>query len=245
MNKLVQFWNKAPLKTMPFVHPDDFSSIRDSVSPVSSYEDYVAALKNGSLDPTNFHLSLLPQPYMGDLDGADILVVLLNPGLHASDYTLEARHPEFRRRMIAVIRQEDRRHPFLDPDLAWTSGFSWWHRKLWEIARLVADQKFRGDYGRALDLLARRIAAVELVPYHSTSFRGSTNYPSARAAREFISDAVALGRQTVIVTRRARDWGAAASDKVILYAGGAARGASLSPRSRGGQAILTALNVSQ
>ncbi|ODR88489.1 hypothetical protein A8M32_26190 [Sinorhizobium alkalisoli] len=94
---------------------------------------------------------------------------------------------------MASIRQERRNHLFLDPKWAWTSGFVWWENKLRDVARVIASERFNGHYGRALAdlsfiewyaeegkrLLSRRVAAIELVLYHSFRFGSSKKFASA------------------------------------------------------------------
>lgn len=241
MNKLVQHWKKAPLDAPPFLHPDD-QVILKRASAVSSYEGYIKELAVGANHQT-FHLSLMPVPYFGDLDNAEVIILLLNPSLHPSDYLLEEQFPEFRDEVRSVIRQQSRTHPFLDLRWAWTSGFTWWERKLGEIARVIASERFNGHYGEALRSLSNHVAVIEMVPYHSKSFGRPVDIPSARVAMEFVKQVVEERTRTIIVTRKVREWGLAPSDKVITYSAGQARGASLSPRSPGGRAILSTYGV--
>lgn len=242
MNSLLSHWNRAPLKGSPYVHPDDKAAL-SRASPVQSYESFVAEMEHGAVDLTALHLSLMPVPYLGDLDNADVLILLLNPGLHPSDYLLEEKFPEFRDHLFSVIRQESKVHPFLDPRWAWTSGFTWWQRKLGEVAQVIAKEHFQGHYGQALRSLASRIAVIELMPYHSMTFGGLTNLPSTNAALEFVRGVAAAGDRTIVVTRKSRQWDLPTASNVVTYTGGQARGASLSPRSDGGRAILKAYGI--
>ena len=171
---------------------------------VNCYADYVRALKENRLCRTALHLSLLPQPYHGDLENAEVIILLKNPGLHASDYFAEENEPEFRRSVVGTIRQEMRSHIFFDPKWAWTSGFTWWESKLRQVGLRIAHEKFNGNYSRALADLARRIACLELVPYHSASFSGTTQIASAKAVRKFAQEA--SRERTIVVTRAVKDW---------------------------------------
>ncbi|MCA1490736.1 hypothetical protein I6F11_07360 [Ensifer sp. NBAIM29] len=99
--------------------------------------------------------------------------------LSACDYHIEQHYPAFRDQLIASIRQERRNHLFLDPKWAWTSGFVWWENKLRDVARVIASERFNGHYGRALADLSRRVAAIELVLYHSFRFGSSKKFASA------------------------------------------------------------------
>jgi hypothetical protein len=235
-SELLRFWNEAALDRAPFVHPRDTIPANHIQSGISSYAEFLAAFEGGLLSRTAFHLSLLPQPYHGDLDNAEILLLLINPGLSACDYHAEHNYPAFREDLIASIRQERRDHLFLNPKWAWTSGFMWWESKLRDVARLIASERFDGHYGRALADLARRVASIELVPYHSFNFGGSKKLASADAARRFVAS-VDPGR-TVIVTRSVADWGLPDAPHIIKYPATHARSASLGLTSMGGRAIL-------
>jgi len=119
-NALLKFWDEAPLNIAPYVHPKDRIHQNHVQSGVSSYAEYVRAFENGTLKKAAFHLSLLPQPYFGDLENAEIVILTINPGLSACDYYAEENSPEFKNELIASIRQEKREHIFLDPKWAWT-----------------------------------------------------------------------------------------------------------------------------
>lgn len=236
MNNLLKFWNEAKLDAAPFVHPRDVIPQKHIQSGVSSYADFLRAFESGTLSKPALHLSLLPQPYFGDLDNADILILLINPGLSACDYHAEENYPAFRESLIASIRQEKRGHIFLDPTWAWTSGFVWWESKLRDVARLIASERFDGHYGRALSDLSRRVASVELVPYHSFNFGTSKRLASSLEACRFVANADP--KRTIIVTRSVSNWGLSDAPNIIKYPASHARGASLGLLSAGGRAIL-------
>ena len=233
---LTQFWRACEFEAPPHRHPDDPLAPTRIQQGVDSYADYVRAYKEDRLSDTALHLSLLPQPYHGDLENAEVLVLLTNPGLHASDYLAEEINAEFRQSIVGTIRQDMRSHMFLDPKWAWTSGFTWWEKKLRGVAQIVAREEFQGDYPRALADLARRVACLELVPYHSASYRRATELASTRAVRRFAQEA--SRDRTIVVTRAVKDWGIRTGPNVIFYDAKQARGASLGPNSSGGRAIL-------
>ena len=56
--------------------------------------------------PWCFDLSLLPVPYGGDLQVAEIFVLLLNPGFAFADYYAETRVPEYRHRLERTLAQD-------------------------------------------------------------------------------------------------------------------------------------------
>ena len=236
--ELTQFWRACRLEREkpPYRHPDDHLARNRIQQGVESYADYVDAFNGCRVSDTNFHLSLLPQPYHGDLENAEVFVLLKNPGFHASDYLAEETDTEFRQSIVGTIRQDVRTHMFLNPKWAWTSGFTWWESKLRKVAQLVAGHWFDGDYPEALADLARRVACLELVPYHSKSFRGTTDIASANAVRRFAEQA--SRDRKIVITRAVKEWGLESGPNVIEYGREQARGASLGPDSPGGRAIL-------
>jgi len=204
----------------------------------------------GDFDDKRLHLSLLPAPYGGDLRNADIFVLLLNPGFVLTDYYAETCVPEFRHRLEGMPAQNfyGIEFPFirLDPAYCWHGGFLWWERKLREVIRIIAKEKFWGCYFDALHNLSRRLAHVALVPYHSPAFNAHQlidHLPSVQAARRFAADrsagAARNGVNTIIIARQRKAWRLQGQiPNLVAYEGGLARGASLGPNTSGGQAIL-------
>jgi|HubBroStandDraft_3_1064219.scaffolds.fasta_scaffold33427_2 hypothetical protein len=198
------------------------------------------------------HLGLLPQPFLGDLHRASIYVLLLNPGLGPHDYYGEYEVPEFRKALLANLKQKFKRGSlpflFLDPQYSWHGGFAWWHAKLTRvIARLV--ESWAVPFAIARARLARELASIELVPYHSPNFRDAGGWirdlRSAALARAFVKDIVLQrvkrGKAIVIVTRQAKVWNLPKHSRIVSYSGQQARAAHLSPDSPGGKAILSHL----
>jgi hypothetical protein len=263
--ELISFWRRflRPLPTTPpYAHPDDLPCLiekygQSKIAEPSNFDSFIASTRFGDSKDRQLHLSLLPVPYLGDLRRAEIVILLLNPGLSHTDYWGETKSPAFyepfRRRLEDSLRQSfsGQRFPFLglDPQLCWWSGFEWWEKKLHDVAFKISRTHFNGSYFKALRDLSSRVACVELVPYHSSSFGAHSlikKLPSAQMAVRFVQeslvqDAVAKKR-TLIVTRKIEDWGfkrgAKSDGNLIIYEGGQRRGASLGVDTPGGRAIL-------
>jgi hypothetical protein len=121
----------------------------------------------------------------------------------------------------------------------------WWEKKLRDVIHEIAAQKYNGNYRSALRSLSKRLACVELIPYHSVSFKDHSLIkllPSIKKAQEFVLTSLVhdakVGKRTLIVTRQVRSWGLMKMPGVVIYEGGHTRGASLSKKSEGGKAIL-------
>lgn len=253
--ELVNFWRRCELTAPPLAHPDDLPVLRRGNgkhidAEPKDFTAFVVSSRFGDFNDHRLHLSLLPIPYGGNLGRADIVILLLNPGFSYVDYYAETRVPNFRRRLELNLRQsfDGIEFPFLwlDPDFCWHSGFAWWEKKLRDVITVIAAEKFKGRYLHALRDLSARLAHVELVPYHSPSFRSHAlidDLPSVKAASQFVRDSLVPaandGTKTIIVTRQEAAWGLPKATKnLVIYRGGQTRGASLGPGTPGGRAIL-------
>jgi hypothetical protein len=246
---LVEFWKRCRLQRPPFIHPDDGEKLNSShVS--TRLCDFDAYVQNPEFDKRDLLLSLYPIPCSGNIRKADIFILLLNPGLGYTDLWGEQNVRVLRDRLKANLYQsfDGIEFPFmwLDPEFCWHGGFAWWEKKLQKTILQLAEAHFRGSYYRAAKSLSKRLACLELIPYHSHSFGAHqllSELPSAIAMKEFVKntlvpDAV-RGGKTLIATRKTKEWDLPQNKKcVIIYNGGQARGASLGPKTLGGAAIL-------
>jgi len=260
-NSLVEFWRRCDLRSVRKFHPDDAEYLEANVEKLivpeqaQRFADYVNGKNFGRFDDPRFHSSLLPIPYGGNLAKADIFVLLLNPGFSFTDYYGETEVPAYRAALENNLRQSfaNTDFPFLwlNPDFCWHGGFCWWEKKLRPTLTRIADKKFKGKYLDAMRSLSRRLAIIELIPYHSVSFQGHgliKSLPSAIAARQFIHEKVlpdtSAGKKTIILTRQAVGWDLRQGNKnLVIYQGGQTRGVSLGPSTTGGEAILRSYGI--
>jgi hypothetical protein len=224
--------------------------------PAANFQQFLTSQRFGDYRDHRFHFSLLPIPYLGDLNRADIFILQLNPGFNLNNYYAEWNVPAFRRRVERSIRQEldGAEFPFysLDPELCWYTGYRWWEGKFREVAKIIAHRKYKGRYLDALRELSQRIAVIELVPYHSIAFKDHRLIrvlPSTAQAKNLVHSNLVKrelsGEVLVIAMRKVAAWGLVGTerDEIILYPKGFARGASLGSRSLGGSAILKRFGI--
>jgi len=203
----------------------------------------------GAPGDTRLHLGLLPQPFCGDLRRASIYVLMLNPGLGWSDYYGEYEVAEYQHALLGTLKQEFQQGSipflFLDPYFAWHGGFAWWHGKLSAVIGQLAAM-WSIPFAAARARLGRELASIELVPYHSATFRDAGRWiqqlHSVALARAFLQNIVIprveRGEAIVIIARHAKAWSLPEHPRVVRYSGQEARAAHLSPESPGGRAIL-------
>lgn len=244
----------------PFVHPDDLPYLKGDFdkqlqSCFDSFESYVTS-DSFRPDEIDFHFSILPEPYCGDVRKATIFILQANPGFSFDNYYSVFKSADFEHRMRKTIYQDlDSGFPFmyLDPVFCWTGGFFWWERKLRGVA-LQLSREGQLSYVDALKLLARKTASIELVPYHSRKFNAESvakKLKSVQAVRKFVEITLlpAARNQDIIliITRKAKYWIERLepedyeAENIVVYGPREAQAASLSPDSRGGKAILRRL----
>lgn len=253
---LINHWRACPLAEPPYLLPGDEALLdSDCVHPFHSLEEYVASSSFGVSDDHVYHLGLLPKPFVGSLERASIFILMLNPGFMPIDYLAEHHIGEFRSAAIGNLRQEPMDHAFpffsLNPRFSWHSGFTYWHRRLAEIARELSGCR-RISYRAALSELAQTVCGVELVPYHSAYFGLPRPILRRLASVQLVVDFVhnvlvpraVAGDAVIIAARSARYWKLPPRRKnIVVYERGETRGAHLSLNSRGGRAIAKHLGL--
>ena len=257
LDDFISFWRHCDLTAPPFAHPEDWPVLRQfggryiDEEP-KDFRKFVSSSRFGDFKDSRLHLSLVPIPYCGDLRTADIVILLLNPGFGFTDYYSETCMPQFRCRLEKTLAQDfsDMEFPFvfLDPEYCWHGGFHWWEEKLRDVTTIIARKKFKGSYLDALRCMSKRLASLELIPYHSSSFnahRFIKDLHSVRAARQLAQEMMKEGKRTIIITRQVKLWEPPRdSQNLIIYKGGHTRGASLGSKSCGGKAILKRYGIS-
>ncbi|OQZ03028.1 MAG: hypothetical protein B6D34_09235 [Candidatus Brocadia sp. UTAMX1] len=253
-HSLIESWHKCNLESPPYLFPNDERHIKgfSGVRIYRSFDEYVTSPEFGVSD-INLHLGLLPVPFAGNLERASIFILMLNPGLSAGDYFAEQKVTEFRNAYIRGLRQEnaDDEFPFifLNPNFAWHPGFSYWHKKFGALIEKLAHQSGI-TYQRAMSILSKNLACLELLPYHSKSFGSGSLLkvlPSVKVMQNFVHEVLIPkakdGKVIIIATRSVKKWQLPKHKNIITYEGGETRSAHLSPSSRGGMAIANHLSL--
>ncbi|MBI3790438.1 MAG: hypothetical protein HY275_06130 [Gemmatimonadetes bacterium] len=202
----------------------------------------------GEASDTRLHLRLTPQPFFGNPETARIVVLTLNPGLGPDDYFAEFEYTKCRDVLRANLAGHRNGFMWLDPTHSWHGGFEYWYRRFRETIRAFAERT-------GLPMMEARkwwqanVACVELLPYHSESFRMSQRQLDAfassqlarRFAREVLEPRAATGECLMVMARAVRQWGYD-RDRLpkgfIATEGGEARSGYLSPNTSVGEPML-------
>ncbi|MBS0178607.1 MAG: hypothetical protein JSR20_07570 [Nitrospira sp.] len=152
-----------------YVFPGD---VLDDV-PHVTLRDHEAFIHSREFELQNkqcLHLGLLPQPYIGNLEKARLILLGLNPGCNSGEYYYD-RNENFRNALVGNIRLEWEQGGFpfifLNPEFAWHSGFAYWTKHLKGLIETVQRMNRLFTYTDTLKYVSQRIACIELIPYHS------------------------------------------------------------------------------
>ena len=174
--KLLDAWKNARFEQPPYVLDADVPVLKSSrrgkdLDIIGKTCEEVKVHLDGE---KSIHFSLLPQPFNGDLLNAEVYVLTLNPGFDCSDYDANYRNPRSRQALLDNIKQVQPSGIlpffFLDPKFKFHGGYCYWFSRLKEtIAEIGRCREIAFDEAR--ELLGRKIAVIELVPYHSKRSR--------------------------------------------------------------------------
>jgi hypothetical protein len=243
-HELMTTWGEANLSTPPYVLSGDEEILNFGQD--HSEETFIHS--GLYLDePTGFHLQLIPCPYCGPIGTASVYILMLNPGFGLLDMYAEKTSEELRNELIQQL-SGNRRNLFFDPRFFWTGGFEYWLRKFKTIIHQVANE-VHISAKEAMQFISREVAFLELVPYHSQRFSLNPvvmhRLRSVKLMKSFVEDVVLKRTEnneaTVIVTRKAKDWGLNEDNDIVVYSQHEARGAHISIKTRGGRAICDRL----
>ncbi len=235
----LSYWSKFSPNTTPFVHPDDA----------------------GSRYLSDFELSLLPIPFVGNLSEAEAIILMLNPGLDTEDIAWEEK-PHFHSALVRNLSQSFPAGSFpnfyLDPEFQRHPGAGYWaksrgipgKRDLQKLHSVIEALKRRDGVSLAAAQahVARKVAIVQLAPYHSGKLKrrnALAELSSARQARIFVQGVVREKSKLVIVVRSGSKWGFAGplnTRRLVVYKSSLGASAPLTTTSEGGRALLTQLS---
>jgi hypothetical protein len=244
----IEFWRETKIGKSPIIHQGDEGILSVENCNYRSYIQYANSAEFND-KKNQFHLGLIPVPFAGDINRADIFILLLNPGFSIINYYEEFEDKGLRRTLERNLYQDFSKcnYPFfcLDPQYLWTGGGQYWVSKLDSVINEVSHIR-KCNYTTALHELANRIAVFELIPYHSKSYRLKKKVEDSLSSKNEMlnyvnSNLVTKAKKNkaiIIVTRKVSQWNLPDDNNIIKYNNSEARSAHLTANSRGGQAII-------
>ena len=235
----LKFWGQFEPHGRPYLHPADgnFRNLND------------------------FELSLLPIPFVGNLRESEAVILMLNPGLDAEDVAWEqepAFHTAVEHNLLQYFPENAFPFFYLDPQFSRHPGAGYWaesrkirgtrdQQKLRSVIHALA-QRDDVCVAAARAHVARKVAVVQLVPYHSAQLERRDvfgNLLSVCQARAFVHGLVREQSKLVIAARSVYEWGFAEpqnSQHLVVYRRALGASASLTIRSEGGRALFARLS---
>lgn len=142
----------------------------------------------------NLRFEIPPDPYIGNLNEAKVVILGLNPGFKDSDLSQHIQNPKF-----LTIAKENLIHKanpsffFFNQELSFCGGNAWWTRILKPIIK----------EGISKEILSNKIMCIEYFPYHSKTFKTINHIlPSQYYSFELVKEA--MNRAKVIVIMRSK-----------------------------------------
>lgn len=139
---------------------------------------------------------VMPAPFIGSLDTAQIFLLALNPGFKERDITYQDEHLDFAdiNRKALTFKS---RTPFFYLDAAHPDGggYKWWYRRL---------RHFIQKYG--MKAVTEKLMCVQLFPYHSRSYAGlPERLPSQEYSFHLVRQAI-LQKKPIVIMRSREQW---------------------------------------
>jgi len=176
-------WTKLPLES-PFVLSEDIACVNTYNATISkSNPNYIV------VD------SVIPEPFVGDVHSASVIILLLNPGLDENNDPQVHADPDFRKALLDNLEHRESNWPFyfFNPLFEKTPGGKYWKGK---TKNLAAEFSYSD--------LSKRLAAIEWFPYKSRRYGGCT-VPSQQYSFALVRAAIQRNA-TIVVARSLAKW---------------------------------------
>jgi len=146
---------------------------------------------------SHLELSVLPDPYVGDLKKAKVVFLLLNPGFQEGDNEICAPHSEYFHENKASLTHAA--HPpfyVLGEKFKQSGGYAWWIKKLKRVM----------ESGVSISNLSEEIMCIQFFPYHSEKYKHfPKKLPSQYYSFELVKEAIRK-QKTIVMMRSEKRW---------------------------------------
>jgi hypothetical protein len=145
----------------------------------------------------NLHLETVPGQFIGGLNTAEVIFLLLNPGFVPEDETVNLRLPGFLKDN-RLNHTDPYNSPFyyFNEGNEMTSGYEWWAQRLKPL--ILED-------GISEETLRTKIMAIEYFPYHSVTYKPVGIIPSQHFAFDLVHEAMRQNK-IIVIMRSKKEW---------------------------------------
>ncbi len=130
---------------------------------LSATPPFIAPTDRHYIDSRINHLQLevLPDPYIGNLNQARIVLLALNPGYKNTDLSVNMNEPGYtRQNKLNLLHKANPPFYMLDKRLNYSGGYKWWSRILKPLI----------SAGIPIDSLSRKVMCIQYFPSHSRTY---------------------------------------------------------------------------
>jgi hypothetical protein len=172
-------WLALP-KQPPYIFPGDVNVLKQC---------------GNKIDGLRF--DVLPDPFVGNLETAEVILLALNPGFEQADLDVCMSSELYVKQTLANLQSKaDTPFFFFHKGLEFSGGNWWWNRKLRPLTNAGVTRK----------QLSERIMCIEYLPYHSVHYKHLNRYlPSQQYTFHLVRQAIREGK-AIIVMRSERIW---------------------------------------
>lgn len=155
---------------------------------------YIAACDNDMkvVKFPNIHTEILPQPYLGNVDSAKVICLLLNPGYSEAEGGIELNCQKFQQALSDNLDCTKPCLVHLNEYYDWTTGGKWLRRILKPLLKR----------GVTYEQLEHNFAIIEYFPYHSKTFNVKQGKPLKSQLYGFDLVKQAIERGAIILIMR-------------------------------------------
>ena len=156
------------------------------------------------------HTNILPNPFIGNLDTARVVLLYLNPGFMDDDPDqylgpVEHRIPGyFEENRKSLTFECDPTFPFyyLNPKFCRSNGYRYWHTHM--ALSALAESCGGGETG--LSRMASRIMCIQFFPYHSKADPGMSRIVQSQFYSFSLVEQAMAQRKKIILMRSEISW---------------------------------------
>lgn len=147
------------------------------------------------------HTEILPEPFLGSLEKASLVLLNLNPGFDDQDLIWHKR-PDFVQENAKNLLHESN-PPFylLNQKFSNSAGYMWWYKHLKELVEK-----------KGLEDVANSTMCIEFFPYHSRRFKRigkkvlpDKYLPSQQYSFDLVRRAILMNK-TILIMRCEKTW---------------------------------------
>jgi hypothetical protein len=138
-----------------------------------------------------------PEPYVGNMSRAKIILLLLNPGFEEADITTNFKNTYWVNEIRANLEQKTEfSFLYLSPQVQETGGYKWWTAMLKPLEAA----------GVTRDELANGLMSIQFLAYHSKKYKHDKHHlPTQDYQFHLVEEAMKLNK-TIIIMRSRRKW---------------------------------------